>query len=495
MKKPREKIIRNPIYSGNSETDVDNSPIPEYDTVTKTLAYETPQPLYHTGQPRWEEQRPRTNTYWLEQDYDFAPPIPSRPPKSQERPYDRITPDLSAHDIVPITHRMETMRLAPPPVLAGSYDQVIAVSSEYARPIALTPTCFKLIQTFVWGNVQRRITTVVNTSLIISGIIGAYFGISSTGSNASTTPNPDAHNCTYPEGVNATFAELQETLTTGNDSLRILGLDQATCSLINMVINDTVSALKTGGYNCWQNVQSALMPLTSSAVALSMDNIAQIITAVKQYCFPTSSTALISSMPITTTTSNILSTATTTTSNAFSAVTTSISNFFSSLTSTLSPSTTSPTVNSTSAVNSTTSTTQATTTPTPLSSPTATITNRINSTASTLASATSTTATIASTAASSLWTSFTTLFSSTSTNTTTTTTTSSTASTTTPSACCEALQVIVNKGACPSTLNSCGLFGGMYNCSCTAITRPNSNWYCPGPGGYYGSYGIHSSYC
>ena len=127
------------------------------------------------------------------------------------------------------------------------------------------------------------ITIMGITSLIVGGI---YFRLSNANTSDPTASDP----CTYPKGINNKFTQLQETLGAENSGLSIPGLDPATCSLISMVINNTVNALKIGGYNCWQNVQSALMPLVSSAVALNMDSIQQIITSLQQYCFSSTAT-------------------------------------------------------------------------------------------------------------------------------------------------------------------------------------------------------------
>ena len=53
-----------------------------------------------------------------------------------------------------------------------------------------------------------------------------------------------------------------------------------------------------GGYHCWQNVQSALMPLVSSAVALNMDSIQQIIISVQQYCFASHTIPIPDTLPL-----------------------------------------------------------------------------------------------------------------------------------------------------------------------------------------------------
>ncbi len=134
---------------------------------------------------------------------------------------------------------------------------------------------------------------------------------------------------------------------------------------------------------------------------------------------------------ITTTTSNTFSTAATTTSNALSTITTTISDILSSITSTLSSSTMSSATSSTSVFNSTTRS--------PFSSS--------SSFFSTLRIPNSTSTTHA-----------------------ITTTKLPTSSTTILSACCQALKVDVDGGSCPPVLNSCDLFGHLWDCSCSVRT-------------------------
>ena len=407
MAYPPKKTIQNPIYS--AETDVD-APIQPYDTLGP--AYEEPQQLYHTGQPRWESTARPILKAWSPQQYEIA------------------RPNKTGHDeIIAITRRMETIRLENPnPVIEMS-------TSAQAQSKPLTQSYFQRFKTFVWDNAQRRIATVVITSLIIGGIIGAYFGLSSSSSSStSTTPSPDTRNCTYPEGVNSTFTQLQETLAIGNSSLSIPGLDPAICSLISMVINNTVNALKMGGYNCWQNVQSALMPLASSALALNMDSIQQIITSVKQYCFASSSTpvSMTSSAPITsppntlttfttTPTTSTPTTITTTTSGAgTTAITTSNTTLSSTVTSTVT-STTPVTLQTTMTSLVTTSTGKTTT----LASSTTTTVPAGTTTITTLAPTSSSTVFVSSSTSSTIQTSITTT-----TPTTTTALTTTTVSTT-----------------------------------------------------------------
>jgi hypothetical protein len=59
----------------------------------------------------------------------------------------------------------------------GDHIKIGRVSSVPAKPI-YSPSYFQRFKTFVWSNAQRRIATVVITSLVIGGIIGAYLGIS-----------------------------------------------------------------------------------------------------------------------------------------------------------------------------------------------------------------------------------------------------------------------------------------------------------------------------
>ena len=324
-----------PAYDELAPPPVPSKPWNSQEYATKRKKYEDlpPKPTYDTLAPNYvpvrayEQPHPAPSTPWSGQKYDLnsggclpqpryetvsrtpSPrhsPIPWDEAQYTFNPQGRHTPPLSSDDYIQIAttvNDMELFRLRQDGVVSnplhpqGNDEEVIAVSplSVPVQPKSLTPTYFQRFKSFVWSTTQRRIATLVITSLVIGGIIGTYFGISNSSTSASTTPSPDTRNCTYPEGVNTTFTQLQETLSAGNSSLSIPGLDPAMCTLISTVVNNTVTALKLGGYNCWQNVQSALMPLVSSALALNMESIQQIITSVQQYCFASSTTPAISS--------------------------------------------------------------------------------------------------------------------------------------------------------------------------------------------------------
>ena len=466
---------RNPVYFETEDTDVD-APIPSYDTLTP--AYETPRPLYHTGQLRWEStQRPRINTAWSTDNYDIIQPTGTE--------YD---------EIIGITRRMHAASLS------QNYDSIVAITTlGQAQPTLRTPSYFQRFKTFVWNNAQRRVATVVITGLVIGGIIGAYLGLSSSGS-AHSSQHSDNHNCTYPEGVNATFNQLQETFSAQNSSLTIPGLDPATCSLISTVINNTVHALKVGGYACWQNVQSALMPLASSAIALNMDSIQQIITAVQQYCFAsssmqatqtssvtssassTSSTAMTSSTPVTSPANTLTTftttpmtnapttiTTTTTTSEAgTTAITTSVAP---STTSTSTTTTTTPTTTVTSTVSSTSPTTLQTTTTSLINSSDGTTMTLVPSTTTTVPAGTTTITTVSPTSSSTVFVSSsvsTTVTTSTMTTTPLKTTTLSAAQTTTTlSASTSAVSTnTTTTSAAPTTTNTTSTMPTMSTLPC-----------------------------
>ena len=445
--------------------------------------------------PDWQEQHYdiRTSAHATVDEYQMPAADASEPWSFSSYDIAPAQADIEYDKIIATLEQMEQQRagMLANPIYAGNTLQAVQSSQPtQPQPLHSQPSYFQRAKNFLWRNTQRRVTTIIITTLIIGGIIGAYFG--TKGSNSS---NQNPRNCTYPEGVNQKFTELQATLTTGSTGLSIPGLDPATCSLISSVINNTVSALKMGGYACWQNVQSALMPLASSALALNMDNIGQIINAVKQYCFSstTSSTAVTSLTPITspantfttfkttpmtstpttmtTTTSGASTTAVTTTTPAPSTVTTTITS--------TSPTTIQTTATSLVTTSTGTTTTLAPSTTTTISAGTTTVTTLAPTTSTTLFVATSTPSTIQTT------TSTTTPTTTTTTSTTTTTTTKPTTTTTlsttkTLSVLCAALKVALNGGTCPSILNGytyvqCSAFS--YNCACVYISQGGCLYY------------------
>ena len=404
---------------------------------TQPTKYEglPPKPTYDTLAPNYaparayEQPHPAPSTPWSAQQYDLnssgrlpqpryetvsPPSTPSHSPRHSPTPWNEAqytlnpqghhTPPISSDDYIQIAttvNEMELFRLRQDgivsnPIYQGNPAQFIEMTSSSVQPKPPAQSYFQRFKSFVWSNAQRRIATLVITRLIIGGIIGAYFGISSSSTSASTTPSPDTRNCTYPEGVNATFTQLQETLNVGNSSLSIPRLDPATCSLISMVVNNTVSALKMGGYNCWQSVQSALMPLASSALALNMDSIQQIITSVKQYCFSsstsssTSSTAMTTSAPITSPANTVTTFTTTPTTSAPTTITTTTTTSgagTTAITTSVAPSTTS-TPTTTTASTTTVTTTITSTSPTTLRATTTSLVTTSIGTTTTLAPST-----------------------------------------------------------------------------------------------------------
>ena len=75
-------------------------------------------------------------------------------------------------------------------------------------------------------------------------------------------------------------------------------------------------------------------------------------------------------------------------------------------------------------------------------------------------------------------------------------TVASTTSTIAALTCCEALDVVINGGACPPVLNSCGLFGGNFDCSCIYVANGvcTTEWQAfPGGIGYASA--VYSYYC
>ena len=380
-----------------------------------------------TPLPDWQEQHYAINAqqhaaHTTVKEYDLLDPNSSKPLGFSS--YDIAPVQASAHydEIIATLEQMEQQRagMLANPIYAGNTPQSVQpFQPTQPQPLHSQPSYFQRAKNFLWRNTQRRVTTIIITTLIIGGIIGAYLGITSSGSSSK--------NCTYPEGVNQKFTELQTTLTAGSTGLTIPGLDPATCSLISSVINNTVNALKIGGYMCWQNVQSALMPLASSALALNMDSIAQIITAVKQYCFPSSasSTGLTASTPITSPANTFTTFKTTPTTSAPTTITTTTSGAGTTAmtTTTPIPSTVISTITSTSPTMIQTTTTSLVTTST------GTTTTLVPSTTTTVPAGTTTVTTLAPTTT-------TTVFASSSTSTTITTTTPTTTittlSTTTP---------------------------------------------------------------
>ena len=437
--------------------------------------------------PDWQEQHYAINAqqhpaHTTVKEYDLLEPNSSKPLGFSSYDIASAQNDIEHDRVIATLNQMEQQRkdgMFANPIFVGNPPQVI----EGFQPMSVqsktpNPSYFQRAKHFVWSNTQRRVTTLIITTLIIGGIIGAYLG-----TKDSNSSNQNPRNCTYPEGVNQKFTELQSTLTAGSTGLTIPGLDPATCSLISSVINNTVSALKMGGYACWQNVQSALAPLATSALALNMASIAQIITALKQYCFPPATTqsmsspvhssvptAMSSSVPVTsppntfttfktiptTSTPTTTTVTTTTTAPGTTAITTSTSTPTTTVTSTVtSTSTTAIQTTTTSLVTTSTGTTTtlAPSTITTLPPGTTTVTTLVPTTTATLFVSSSTSTTIQTTTTTTKPTTTTTL--STTPTTTTTTTTTATQTTSASLAPCSSFSV----SSCPTSRCSCAFMG------------------------------------
>ena len=320
---------------------------------------------------------------------------------------------------------------------------------------------------------------------VIAGTVGGVVAwqLSSGNSNHNNPSSPEADLIALCQNAATAATHLGMQLLNGIFSGSVQQL-QSVCSAINVANNSCISLLTN---NCTElaSTQMSLISGNAQPIYGFLQEVATTLNALT-----TTTTALPATI------SSTMSSAVTAATSSW--VATAIANSsIASTTMTALESTVSTTASSIASTASTVASTVAELTTDALSSVASTASSAFVSASSTISTLASTTSSAASTAltsastalssvTSSVWSTITsTLFnspSSTTTSASVVTTTSSiqsssTSSTVAPKStthaltCCEALKVVVDGGACSPKLNSCGLFGGYWDCSCVFVNK------------------------